>query len=83
MKSSILLLVAVLATTMIATTIFTQGSYAKINTVIIDEHCDNPSGHQAPGQQDDCNGQAQEEVVETENQNPAGHAPPGQNDDDD
>jgi hypothetical protein len=54
-------------------------AFAKIQTVVIDEFCENPAGQQAPGQQDQCQGEAQEEVVVTENQNPAGHAPPGQN----
>jgi hypothetical protein len=57
----------------------TQQASAKIEPVIIDQFCQNPSGHQPPGQQDSCQGEAQEEVTVTENQNPAGHAPPGQN----
>lgn len=81
MKSNIPLLVTALATIMIATTILTQATYAKITEVITDERCENPAGNEAPRQQDNCQGEAQEEIVETENQNPAGHAPPGQNDD--
>jgi hypothetical protein len=54
-------------------------AFAKIETVVLDEFCENPSGAQPPGQQDECQGQAQEEVVVTENQNPSGHAPPGHN----
>lgn len=56
----------------------TNQAFAKIEPVIIDEFCENPSGNQPPGQQDKCQG-ANEEVVITENQNPAGKAPPGQN----
>ncbi len=52
---------------------------AKIEPVIIEEHCENPSGSQPPGQQDKCEAEPLTEVIITENQNPAGHAPPGQN----
>jgi hypothetical protein len=52
---------------------------AKIQEVVIDQHCENPAGHQPPGQQPTCSGEGQTQITETENQNPAGHAPPGQN----
>ena len=54
-------------------------AFAKITPVVIAQFCENPAGHQAPGQQPTCSGQAQEQVTITENQNPADHAPPGQN----
>jgi len=57
----------------------TNQAFAAIEEVVIDEFCENPSGAQPPGQQDNCQGEAQTPVVVTENQNPAGHAPPGQN----
>ena len=57
----------------------TNQAFAKIEPVIVDEFCENPAGAQPPGQQDECQGEGQTEVVITENQNPAGHAPPGQN----
>ena len=54
-------------------------AFAKITPVVIDQFCENPAGHQPPGQQDSCTGQGLTPVVVTENRNPAGHAPPGQN----
>ena len=39
--------------------------------------CENPGGHQPPGQQPTCKGEGQTQKPAT---NPAGHAPPGQQD---
>jgi hypothetical protein len=58
---------------------FMTSASAKITPVIIDQHCENPAGHQPGGQQPSCQGEGQTQVTVTENQNPAGHAPPGQN----
>ncbi|AIC15987.1 hypothetical protein [Nitrososphaera viennensis] len=44
----------------------------------ITSHCENRGGHEAPGQQENCQGEGQEQS----NQNPAGKEPPGQNKDD-
>jgi hypothetical protein len=52
---------------------FLQGASAEITS-----HCENRGGHEAPGQQENCQGQGQDES----NQNPAGKEPPGQNKDD-
>ncbi len=57
----------------------TNQAFAKIQTVVIEERCENPSGQEPPGQQPRCKGEGQTQITETENQNPAGHAPPGQN----
>ena len=66
----------VLAAMMVA---MAMPAFAKITPVVIAEFCENPAGHQPPGQQPSCSGEALTPVVVTENQNPAGHAPPGQN----
>jgi hypothetical protein len=41
--------------------------------------CDNPAGHQPPGQQPTCKGEGQTQNPGTPATNPAGKAPPGQN----
>ena len=57
----------------------TNQAVAKIEEVVVEEFCQNPSGNRPPGQQEECQGEGQEEVVVKERRNPADKAPPGQN----
>jgi hypothetical protein len=67
------LTLAVLATSMVTP------AFAKIETVVVEERCENPAGNEPGGQQPQCTGEGQTQITETENQNPSGAAPPGQN----